>query len=75
MKTPTLATATKSIITDEIRITKKAIRKVESDAKKDIKKLATAQWKIVRDIVRINRTEKAAKAKLARRLAILEGRL
>ena len=74
-KKTTIATAEKRVIKAEIATLKRASRKVASDHIAAHKKLAAEQRRINRDFARLDRSEQRAGSAIARRLAILEGRL
>ena len=74
-KKTTIATAEKRVIKSEIAVTKKAIRKIESDRKKEQLRIIGEIRKLERGYTKSTNSCRREMATATRRLAILEGRL
>lgn len=74
-KKTTIATAEKRVLKAEIAATKKALRKIESDRKKEQLRIIGEIRKLGRGYTKSTNACRRESATATRRLAILEGRL
>lgn len=74
-KKTTIATAEKRVIKAEIAATKKALRKIESDRKKEQLRIIIQIRKLERGYTKATNACRRESATATRRMAILQGRL
>ena len=74
-KKTTIATAEKRIIKAEISITRKALRKIVADRKKEQRRIAGEIRKLERCYTKATNSCRRESEAATRRIAILEGRL